>query len=85
MSSGNLIFVKHKQANSALYGNIVVLNIWTCCVYECILFSHILSVRLFYYLIEFVLLAELYTLSPAVVAFVQIRGDTSELYQIMFL
>lgn len=37
------------------------------------------------YLVEFVLLAELYTLSPAVVALVQISSNTSKLNQFMFL
>lgn len=40
---------------------------------------------LFAYLVEFVLLAELHTLSPAVVALVQVSSDTSELNQFMFL
>lgn len=39
----------------------------------------------FSYLVEFVLLAELYTLSPAVVALVQVSSNTSELDQFMFL
>lgn len=43
------------------------------------------NVREFSYLVEFVLLAELYTLSPAVVALVQVGGYTSKLNQFMFL
>lgn len=45
-------------------------------------FSNIVA---FSYLVEFVLLAELYTLSPAVVALVQVSSNTSELNQFMFL
>lgn len=37
------------------------------------------------YLVEFVLLAELDTLSPTVVALVKISSDASELDQVMFL
>lgn len=43
------------------------------------------NVVVFSYLVEFVLLAELYTLSPAVVALVQVSSNTSELNQFMFL
>lgn len=40
---------------------------------------------LFCYLVEFVLLAELHTLSPAVVALVKISCNAPELDQVMFL
>lgn len=39
----------------------------------------------FRYLVEFVLLAELHTLSPAVVALVKISSNTPELDQVVFL
>ena len=37
------------------------------------------------YLVEFVLLAELHALSPAVVALVEVGGDPSELNQLVLL
>lgn len=43
------------------------------------------SIVVLLYLVEFVLLAELYTLSPAVVALVQVSSNTSKLNQFMFL
>lgn len=41
--------------------------------------------NVFRYLVEFVLLAELHALSPAVVALVKISSNTPEFDQVMFL